>query len=143
MNILTVILNRVYFFLVKVKNQSPFFGAIVLVSLLLNILLNNLITVIHLLNDKPNKIDGIVYCLIWGIITGLVYFYARKRKTQIEEVKPSTRLNLLVVGVFLFTLISFIWCANINREKLSKENLKTSVKPQKESLEGKIRKWFE
>lgn len=143
MNILIIIINRVYFFLVKVKNQTPFFGAIVLVSLLLNILLNNLITVIHLLSDKPNKIDGIVYYSIWGVITVLVYFYARKRKAQIEEVKPSTSLNLLVVGIFLFALLSFIWCANINRKKLSEKDLKIGVKSQNESLEGKIRKWFE
>ena len=143
MNILTIILNRVYYFLSKVKNQSPFLGSIILVALLLNALAYTIIIFIDLINDKSNKIDEILYYSIWGLITVLVYLYARKRKAQIIEVKPSTKLNLLVAGIFLFTLISFIWCTNINREKLSKEKPNISVKPQKESLEGKIRGLFE
>jgi len=143
MNILIIILNRIYCFLKKVKNQSPFFGTIGLVSLLLNSLVFNIVTFIYILIDKPLKINGIIYFLIWGAFFFTVYLYATKRKAQIIEVKTSTRLNILVAGIFLFTLISFIWCANINREKLSKEKSEILVKPKKESLEGKIRKLFE
>lgn len=145
MNILIIILNRVYYFLTKVKNPYPFFGALILVALLINSLLNNLVTFIYLLNDKPNKINEIAYFSILLVIFLLVYFYASKRKIQIVETRINSahKLNLLVAGIFLFTLFSFIWFANVNREKLSKEKPDAIVKPQKESLEGKIRKLFE
>jgi len=143
MNILTVILNRVYLLLVKVKNQSPFFGAIVLVGLLLNVIFDNLITITQLIGDKPNKTNGLLYYSTWIIITILVYLFARKRKTQIVEVKLSTKFNFIVSGIFLLTLISVIWCGNLNREKLSKEQPEFGVKPQKKSVEGRIRKWFD
>jgi hypothetical protein len=143
MNILTVILNRVYLLLVKVKNQSPFFGAIVLVGLLLNTLAYTLIIFIDLVNDKSNKINEIFYYSIWAIITLFVYLYAKERKTQIVEVKLSTKFNFIVLGIYLLTLISVIWCGNLNREKLSKEHPEIGVKPQKKSLEGRIRKWFD
>jgi hypothetical protein len=45
------------------------------------------------------------------------------------------------VSVFQQTLV--IWCGNLNREKLSKEQTEFGVKPQKKSLEGRIRKWFD
>ena len=112
MNILTVILNRVYLLLVKVKNQSPFFGAIVLVGLLLNVIFDNLITITQLIGDKPNKTNGLLYYSTWIIITILVYLFAKKRKTQIVEVKLSTKFNFIVSGIFLLTLISVIWCGN-------------------------------
>ena len=143
MNILTIILNRVYYFLTKVKNQSPFLGTIILVALLLNALSYAITIFIDLMSDKSNKINELLYCFIWGTITVLVYLYARKRKAQIIELKLPTKLNFLVAGIFLITLISFIWCANINREKLSKENSNILEKPKKESVEGKIRKLFE
>lgn len=143
MNILTIILNRVYCFLIKVKNPYPFFGALILVALLLNTLLVNLIAVFYIFNDKPNKINEFVYFSVLALIFIIVYFYAIKRKNQIIEVKPSPKLNLLVASIFLLTLISFIWCANVNRAKLSKEKPDIILKPQKESLEGKIRKLFE
>ena len=145
MNILTIILNRVYYFLTKVKNPYPFFGALILVVLLINSLLNNLVTFIYLLNGKPNKINEIYYFSILILIFILIYFYAAKRKIQIMETKInfSHKLNFLVAGIFLFTLFSFIWCANVNREKLSKEKPEIIAKPKKESFEGKIRKLFE
>ncbi len=143
MNILTIILNRVYILLLKVKNQSPFSGTVLLVALLLNSLVFNLVTFIYVLSDKPLIINKIVYFLTWGIITVFVYIYATKRKAQIIKLKSSTKLTLLVVGIFLFTLISFIWCANINREKLDKERSEIEVQPHKKSLEGRIRKWFD
>jgi hypothetical protein len=139
MNILTIILNRVYHFLIKTKNQSPFLGTIILVALLLNTLTYFLIMSIGIVNNK----GGILYYSIWGIITLLVYLYARKKKYQIKEVKLSTKKSILVAGIFLFTLISFIWCASINRAKLSKQNSNILEKIQKESLERKIRKLFE
>jgi hypothetical protein len=142
MNILTIILNRVYYFLIKVKNRDPFLGTLILVALMLNTLLVNFIAVVYIFREESNKINELLYFVVLALIFTLLYFYAIKRKAQIIEVKPSTRLNFLVAGIFLFTLISFIWCANINREKLSKTKTEIIVKPSKESLEGKIRKLF-
>ena len=142
MSILTIILNRVYYVLTKVKNKSPFFGTIILVGLLLNTLIDSIITLIYIINDTPNR-DEVVYYIIWIISTLLLYLYARNRKTQIVEFKPSTKLNVLVVCVFIFAIVSFVLCANINREKLSVEKSNKIEKPKKESLEGKIRKLFD
>jgi len=145
MNILTIILNRVFYFLTKVKNQSPFFGAILLVSLLLNTLLISAISIIYLLNDKPSYYGGVIYFLIWGFMFIAVFLYAKKRKNRIvdNKITLSNRLNIVVAGIFLLTLILFIFCANINREKLSKVKSEINVKPRKESLEGQIRKLFD
>jgi hypothetical protein len=143
MNILTIMLNRVHLLLTKVNNQSPFLGAILLVALLINLLFDNLITIIYHINDKPNKINGVLYYLVWGIITLLVYLYARKRKTQIVDIKLSVRYNFVVASIFLFTIIIVIYFGNINREKLSKEKPKIVLKHKKKSLEGRIRKLFE
>lgn len=143
MNIFTIILNRTYRFLTKVKNQSPFLGAIIIVGLLLNTLVDILITLVYLLMSKSNN-NEILYYFIWAVITFLVYLYARKRKTQITEVNLSAKSNFLVAGVFLFALISVIWCGGINRERLSKEKTNTAItKPRKESLERKIRRLFD
>ena len=143
MNILNILLNRVYCFLTKVKNQSPFSGTLILVAIVLNTLLVNLLTGYYILIDEPHKLNGLVYISVFIFILILLYLYAIKIKAQIIEVKYSTKFNFLVAGIFLFTLISFIWCANINREKLSKEKSEIKIESKKGSLEGKIKKLFE
>ena len=67
------------------KNPYPFFGALILVALLLNTLLVNLIAVFYIFNDKPNKINELVYFAVLAMIFIMVYFYAIKRKNQIVE----------------------------------------------------------
>lgn len=102
MNILTIILNRVYAFLTKVKNQSPFLGTVILVTILINTLLFDLVFFIYIVLDKANKINELVYFLILALIFIFVYLYAVKRRHQIVEsnISPSLKINFLVIGVF-------------------------------------------
>ena len=54
MNFVNLLINRICFFLTKVKNQSPFSGAILLVSLMMAITLNSIIAIYYIVLNKPN-----------------------------------------------------------------------------------------
>lgn len=146
MNFLIIILNRIYFFLIKVKNQSPIFGAVTLVTVLISFSLLNIIGFYYAFKIEPFIINIPLFVLVSILIFIPLFFYTSKRKLMITEKSitfPNTK-NIIVSMLFLFTLVSTIFLANINREKISQQSKKVkSIKPQKESLEGKIRKWFE
>jgi hypothetical protein len=146
MNYIIIILNRVYFFLVKVKNQSPFLGAVILVSLIISVSLYNIQLLIYTFMIESIIIDNRIFFLGMLIIFFILYTYAKKKKTQIMEqnINYATVKNIVVASFFLFTIVSTIFLANINREKISKERQQMQSKQShKESLESKIRKWFE
>jgi hypothetical protein len=146
MNYIIIILNRVYFFLVKVKNQSPFLGAVILVSLIISVSLYNIQLLIYTFMIESIIIDNRIFFLGMLIIFFILYTYAKKKKTQIMEqnINYATVKNIVVASFFLFTIVSTIFLANINREKISKERQQMQSKQShKESLESKVRKWFE
>jgi len=144
MNILIVVLNRVYLLLTKVKNQSPLFGAVTLVTILISFTTLNLIG-FYSIKIAPITIN-IPQFLCFNLLVFIpLFFYAKRNKGLITEgiVSSPKRTNLIVALVYLFTIVSTIYLANINRDKISKQTKQESVEPHKESLEGKIRKWFE
>lgn len=146
MNFLIVILNRVYFYLTKVKNRSPLLGAVVLVTILISFSILNVIGFYHLFEFEPLLVNIPLFLIANLLIFISLYFYAHKSKVLIaERVIPSFKTkNLLVAILFLLTLISTIYLASVNRDKISKQTKNDqSEKPRKQSLEGKIRNWFE
>ncbi|MBN8786844.1 MAG: hypothetical protein J0I84_07130 [Terrimonas sp.] len=147
MNFLIVILNRVYFFLTKVKNQSPLFGAVTLVTVLISFSILNIIGLYYAFKIKSVIIVNIPLFLVLNLLIFIpLYFYANKKKALItERIVPYFKTkNLIVVILFLFTVVSTIYLASINRDKISEQTKKEQYeKPRKESLEGKIRKLFE
>ena len=146
MNILIVILNRVYLFLTKVKNQSPLFGACGILMLLIYATLNNLILFFYAFKSYPLKIKNYIDFIEMGLIFIAIYYYAYKNKQKVinHSLFSGVRNNLFVILLYIFTVVSFIFLANINRQKIFEQTKKEqSIKPRKESLEGKIRKWFE
>ncbi len=146
MNPLTIILNRVFWFLTKVKNQSPLLGASILVSILIGVFLRNVVLLIYVFKKHPLKTYNWLDYTIFLLIFLLTYFYARKKKGEImnNALWSSKGNNLFVVFLYLFIVFSFIFLAKVNRDKIFTETKKEqSDLPRKESLENKIRKSFE
>lgn len=146
MNLLTLIFNRIYFFLNKVKNQSPFIGTLILVTLLVCINIGNIELFVYAFKSEPLVLNYSIEFLIMIVVIVLLFFYAKNKKHLIiqMDIKSSTIKNFIVAFLFLFTLISFICLANINRIKIFKEQPHSfQNKDKRESIEGKIRKWFE
>lgn len=142
---MVLILNRVYWFLTSVKNPSPFLGAVILVTLLIGVSLRNLLLTFYAFKPEPMITNNGRDFLILGIVFILMYWFSTKKRDQIEAARvEATKLQSWVVAVlFISTLVAFILLANVNREKIFNQVDSNSLnKPQKESLEGKIRKWF-
>jgi hypothetical protein len=145
MRYMVLILNRVYWLLTSVKNPSPFLGAVILVTLLVGVSLRNLILVFYAFKPEPMITNNGRDFLILGIVFILMYWFSTKKRDLIEAVRvESTKFqNWVIALLFFFTLVAFILLANVNREKILNQVDSNSLKkPQKESLEGKIRKWF-
>lgn len=146
MNILIVILNRVYLFLTKVKNQSPLFGAVTLVTILISFSLLNTIGFYYTSKIEPIIINIPAFIGLSILIFIPLFFYSKRNEYLITErvVTSHKTKNLLVIILYLFTFVSTIYLANINRTKIIEQTKQEqSIEPRKESLEGKIRKWFE
>ncbi len=146
MNFFIVILNRVYFILTKIKNQSPLFGASVIVSLLVFFNIGNIILFKYSFSESYHKINIGIGLFVLLIIFTIVFLFAKSKKQDIinDDIEISTFKKVVIIVIFLFTAILFIFLANINRQKIFKERKEVqSNEPKKESLEGKIRKWFE
>lgn len=141
---LLIILNRMYKLLTKVKNQSPFLGALILVTLLFSFTSLNIIGFYFMFKHEFFIINIPFFILFNIFIFILLYFYSRRHIPFIKKgnVSSPSIKNLIVLFIYLFTLISFIFLANINREKILKENKHIPQTEKRESLEGKIRKWF-
>jgi hypothetical protein len=146
MNFLIIILNRVYLFLTKVKNQSPLFGSVTLVTIVISFSLLNLIGFYFVFKVEPLTVNLPLFLASNVLIFIPLYFYARRNIVLItERTIPSFKVkNMVVVILFLFTVASTIYLANINRGKIFTQKQKEQTdKPRKESLENKIKKWFE
>jgi hypothetical protein len=141
MNFVNLLINRICFFLAKVKNQSPFTAAVLLVSLIMNIIFNSIIGIYYIIIDKPNSFN-LFYYISWLIITILMFVYSNKNKEKILNLKTQKKDNYIVILFIIIFLIFFIKIANINREKIFSLKEYDPNKPKKESLEGKIRKWW-
>ena len=146
MNFLIIILNRVYLLLTKVKNQSPLVGAALLVTLLVNLNLLNLLEFYFAFKPEPVIVNTYLFLLLGLLIFIPLFHYAKKHETKItnNEIASAGVKNVIVIFIYLFTVVSTVNLADINRNKISIKNKKERIKaPRKESLEGEIRKWFD
>ena len=146
MNILLIILNRIYLVLSKTKNQSPLLGSSILVSILIGISCNNIFLFIFSFKSEPLKFNNWLYYILTIFIFLIINNYSKNNEQIIinKSMFSKSRNNLLVILLFIFTMVSFILLGNINREKISKLKKHSEIQGiKKPSLEGKIRKWLE
>lgn len=145
MSLLIIILNRTFLFLTKAKNQSPLFGAAILVSLLISVSIGNIQLLYYAFTSKivNNNIEiEIIFLLVTFV---MIFLYAKRKEKLItnKSVSFPKKKDFFVASIYIFTIASFIFLANINRDKISKQTKQEQFdKPKKESLEGKIRRWF-
>ena len=96
--------------------------------------------------DVVAALENKYYVMFIMVIIGCInhYFFVREKKFLNCDFQKDKKGGVLIVA-YLFALgILFTTLANINREKIFKERAgKILNAPRKESLEGKIRKWFE
>ena len=114
----TVIVSFIFLFLYGVAN---YFGFIPIVT---------------------NKLTLVFFTIAVGCIN--YYLFVRGRKFMDFCFQKDKRGGFLIVSFIIILSILFITLANINRDRIFNERAgEISNKPRKESLEGKIRKWFE
>lgn len=146
MNFFIIILNRVYLLLVKVKNQSPLLGSVILVTILISFNLINIFSLYYAFKEKP-LIVGTPFFLFFNILIFIpLLFYANRCKLLIIDRKISSpnKKSMLVLLLYLFTILSFIYLANVNRRIISNQyKIIPPTGQEKESLERRIRRWFE
>lgn len=144
MNFLIILLNCIYLFLTKVKNQSPFFGSVIFVTILISFSFLNIIGLYYMFKIESFRINIPLFLVLNIFIFIILYFYASKNKVLItERAISSVKINILVLIFILFTIMSTLYLANNNRSKMPSEKVKKiSDKPHKQSLESKIKKWF-
>lgn len=117
-----------------------------LVGIMIAVLIGNVRLFIQSFNASPLITDNDHEYLFVAVIVGLCFLYAKGRRVEITRVSiGSATVKSIVTGcLFIFTIVSYIMLANINREKIAKERgIIKSINPKKQSLEGRIRSLFE
>jgi hypothetical protein len=145
MNILILILNRVYHFLTIVNNQSPLLGTVGIVMLLIYSTLNNILLLIYSFKPNPFVSENYIDFIEMVLIFILLFFYCKKNKEKIINHSKFSNLknSLFVIILYLFTIVSFVFLAKINREKIFNVQEKKDIQgAKKKSLEGRVRQWF-
>ena len=108
----------------------------------------NLITVyiaanyFGLISIVTNKSLIIIFMVIIGFIN--FYFFIRRREYLNFNFKKDRKGGILIVAFIILTFALTFSVVQINRTRIFKERKDDVFKAsRKESLEGKIRKWFE
>ncbi len=108
----------------------------------------NLITIYFVANYfglipiVTNKLHMVLFMIIVGCINH--YLFVKGRKFLNFSFQKDRKGGILIVAYIIFTFAFVLIVGQYNREKIIKERAdKISNEPRKESLEGKIRKWFE
>lgn len=113
----------------------------VIVSFIL-LFLHGIANYFDLLPMFTNKYSAAFFMIVIGLINH--YLFVRGKKFLNCGFQKDKKGGFLIVILILALGILFIVFANINRERIFKERAdKVSNESRKESLEGKIRKWFE
>lgn len=154
MKVLYYLMFRIYTFYTErgIERDVPFFY----ISLVVTILLwTNMFSVYiffiyfniaeDILEYFPNKFYVLIpIFVLWSII----YFGIVRRKYFLNyDFDKSVRGGFLVIVYIIFTTVTFVLAANLNRARLVEKRLFNPIKTEriqenKPSLEGKIRKWF-
>ncbi len=146
MNSFIFFINRIYYVLVKrTKNESPFFGAIILAAIFIVLNLNSLILLVFSFTTQAYKINYFLYFASMIIIFLGTHQYANQRREQVTDLTTiyPLRKNLLVITVCMITIVTYIVLSTINREKIFSLAKDKPQLERKKSLEGRIRGWFE
>ncbi|WP_156131533.1 hypothetical protein [Pedobacter kyungheensis] len=125
MNVLILVFNRVYFVLQKVGNQSPFIGAVILVTLLISSIVFSIWLSVFAFKVEALHLLGSRYFSIIFIIFIILYLFANKHKEKItnDSIEVSPIKGIYVLSLFILALLAFIFLSNINREKMKGRNI--------------------
>lgn len=144
-----------YYFLFRIyrlykdKNRESDTQAIFSVTALSTVLLSFIFLFLYgvtsyfgLIPIVTNKSIIILFTVIVGCIN--YYLFVRGKKFMYFGFEKDKRGGFLIISFITMLAVLFITFANFNRDRVFRENAgKISNEPRKESLEGKIRKWFE
>lgn len=153
MRVLYYLMYRIYRYAIDrgIARDIPFFYVSLAVTVLVGYNLYTiyfLLNYLHLFKDITEYIPNKFYILIpTFILWSIIYFGIARPKRFLKYNFPQTKKGgFAVVGYMIFTALTFILVANLNRARLAEERLVNPVKieevQKKPSLEGKIRKWF-
>lgn len=112
---------------------------------IISINLFSLVGVLDYFNLVP-MIDDKHYVILIMIIIGIInhFFFVRGKEFLSFDFKKDKKGGALIVTYLVLTFVFTFVEGQYNREKIFKERAGTmSNEPRKESLEGKIREWFE
>lgn len=126
----------------KYEKRNLLFSTSFVTALLISI---NLMTIYFLLEylqvlpSVANKYYIVAFMiLVWGIN---YYGIVKKGNFLTYNFKEDKKGGYAVVLIMIVTFLLAVSVGNLNREKIFEEKAKSNG-PKKESLEGKIREWF-
>jgi len=129
----------------KESNNLALFSTTAVSTLILSLNLITLYFVANYFGLMPivtNKLYMVLFMFTVGCINH--YFFVRERKFLNCDFHKDRKGGFLVVAYITFAFALVIIIGQYNREKIFNEHKgEISNEPRKESLEGKIRKWFE
>lgn len=121
MNILLNVISRVYLLLTKVNNQSPLFGASIIVALLFGLFIRTIFLLFFFFLSSPLISNSTLDYSILIVIFLIILFIATRNKMRIIELagmKDKTRSIIFTLIVIFVIVLLFIALANTNRNKL-------------------------
>lgn len=127
----------------KESDGQAFFSAIAVSTLMLIINLITIYVVVNYFGLMP-IVTNIFHMILFMVTIGYInyYFFIRRRKFLKYGFQKDRKGGVLIVAYIIFTFVFLFIVGQYNRERIFKQGVK-STEPRKESLEGKIRKWFD
>ena len=129
----------------KENDSLALFSALAVSTTIVSINLITLYVVANYFGLMPivtNKLHMVLSMLAVGFIN--YHFLIKRRRFMNYRFLKDRKGGILIIVYILFTFLINFYTGQYNREKIFKE--KSNIAPkeaQKESLEGKIRKWLE
>lgn len=106
------------------------------------LILHGVLNYFDLVQSVTNNLLIILFVLIVGVLN--YYFFVKNKKFLEYGFLKDKRGGLLVISFILTLGIFFLVLANYNRAKIFEQNVNVvSKESQKESLEAKVKRYFE
>ena len=83
---------------------------------------DNILLLYYSFKKIPLQNENWIYYTVVLLIFMIIYYFANKNKNEVVNSKKynNSKNNIIVVLIFLISFISFVFLANINREKIFK-----------------------
>lgn len=141
-------LFRVYWYYrdrVKENDATAMFSVVAVSTLLLCFNFITIYFVVNYFNFVPivtNEFHMVLFMVIVGCINYL--FFIKGRKFLNDDFQKDRKGSVLIIAYIIFTFSLSLFVGQLNRERIFKEGKGEILnEPRKESLEEKVRKWFD